>query len=252
MWSTRRRILYIVGTLLALVCIFTFLFRNTLFPTPLCNDGKKNGFETGIDCGGTCIRKCAGETIPIQVVWAKSFNTGSSTYDVALFLKNKNLDTAPYDLEYTLTLYDIGGNQLGTVNAKTFAPIGGEFPIILENVRTSSPLAKVTAVLKETTSFKVPLTTANPFSVKTTFDTTSRNRVYAYLTNGSSQSFLRFPVRIVLYDAEGNAIGVSETYIESSSPKETSKVVFTWNTPFKDAPALMRVYPVIDPFPGRK
>lgn len=58
-WALKRQIFYI-GILLLVIFIFGFLLiSSSLNRTPSCTDGRKNGDETGVDCGGGDARSRA-------------------------------------------------------------------------------------------------------------------------------------------------------------------------------------------------
>ena len=57
-WSGRRQ-LKIVGLLFLVSAIIAFsIIWPKINKPPTCFDGKKNGVETGIDCGGGCKLQC--------------------------------------------------------------------------------------------------------------------------------------------------------------------------------------------------
>ena len=72
-WAFWRRLYYGSGFFLvsALFCVGIYF---VFFAQPAtCFDGVMNGSETGIDCGGGCVRVCAADVAAPRVVWAKSF-----------------------------------------------------------------------------------------------------------------------------------------------------------------------------------
>ena len=65
-WGLKRQIFYVI-VLLLFVTVFAFII---LYPTfnkaPSCIDGKQNGNETGIDCGGSCANACLSQVSPLK------------------------------------------------------------------------------------------------------------------------------------------------------------------------------------------
>jgi hypothetical protein len=161
-WSTKRKVVYalVVGVISATVTIF--FLRDRLFPPPTCVDRKQNGYEVGVDCGGACALRCTQEVSPITVLWAKAISSGKGTYDIVGMVNNNNIDNASYEMGYTFTLYDGQGQILGTVSGSTTAPLGGKFPIIIQNFPLQEAPRSVLLALSDTPHYKVEESPTSP------------------------------------------------------------------------------------------
>ena len=73
-WAMRRRFIYGGSVLLVLTLVLGALFWDFLYSAPTCTDGKKNGDEKGIDCGGSCQILCTTDALTPVVIFAKVFN----------------------------------------------------------------------------------------------------------------------------------------------------------------------------------
>lgn len=249
-WSEKRKIMYAAAFLFVLISGGIFGFRKTLFPDPTCVDTKQNGYETGVDCGGECARKCIAEITPIHVDWARALPISSGVYDLVGFLSNHNSDSAPLTLTAVFNVYDQTGKPIYTKRVNTTPPAATDFPVIIQNVYFSSPPKTVTVTLEEGTWYRIPsrFESTQISTVQTRFENGDTPRVYATLRNLTRESFGKIPVRVVLYDITETAIGSGETILDGLNKEETKDVVFTWKEPFKEPPVLIRVYPILDAF----
>lgn len=252
-WAKRRKMMYAVGAFIALVFVALYVFRGAIFPQADCFDGKENGFETGVDCGGTCSLKCAQEVIPLSVSFARALPTSSDTYDFVALVSNKNIDNAPREIGYTFTAYNREGKELATVRGKTITPIDGDFPVVEQNVAlTETPFEVRAVVSSNVPHYKVLEKPATPTLrvTGTRYEAGTVPRVYATLTNTKRLEFRNLPVRVFLYDASGNVYAAGETVIPSLSKEGSQEVVFTWKNTLPVAPTRIRVFPILDPFLG--
>jgi hypothetical protein len=252
-WAKKRKIIYGTATTLAIILVLVYLFRATLFPTPTCFDNKQNNFETGIDCGGTCSLRCTQEVIPLSVSWSRALSTSSSTYDFAALISNKNIDNAPRQITYTFIAYDREGKEMKRVTGTTATPIDGDFPVIAQNIilpeRPTEVSAAITANVPHYTVLEKP---ASPTLriVGTRYEPGSIPRVYATISNTKRLLLRDVPVRVLLYDADGNVYAAGQTTIPTLNKESDQEVVFTWDRAFPFSPTKIRVFPILDPFLG--
>ena len=252
-WSIKRKLIYALAALFFITASSLYIFRDTVFPNPTCFDDKQNGFESGVDCGGTCSLRCKEDIIPLSVVWSRALPTSSTTYDFVALISNKNIDNAPRQIQYLFVAYDATGAEFYTEKGETRVPIDGDFPIVMQNVVLKKEPTEVTVRLQSSVPhYKVLEKPANPTLrlTGTRYEQGSIPRVYSTITNMKRLPFSDLPVRVVLYDAGGNAYGVGETVVPYLGKEETKELVFTWDQAFKEAPTKIRVFPILDPFLG--
>ena len=252
-WAKKRKILYGLVVLIVVILLGIYFFRDTLFPTPLCNDKKQNGYESGIDCGGVCSLRCSQDVIPLSISFARAVPSGPSSYDFIALVSDKNIDNAPQKIGYTFIAYDADGTELAQFSGITIVPIDGDFPIIEQNVRLTSAPYEVRAVLQSNVPHYKVLEKPTMPTLRvsgTRYEAGSVPRVYATLTNTKRIPFTNLPVRVLLYDADGNAYAGGQTIIPALGKEESKEIVFTWNGAFPTAPTRIRIFPILDPFLG--
>lgn len=250
-WSARRRFTYGLGFVVLLILFGLVYFRTALFPEPTCFDQKQNGYEGGVDCGGSCSIRCTSSIIPLSVSWARALPIGASTYDLAGLVANRNVDSAPRGLSYTFVVRDADGNVLTAIEGVTAVPINGDFPIVAKNVMLTGRPSSVELLLKDDVPYYAVFEQASNPTLRVTsmrYEEGTIPRLYATITNTRQLSFKDVPVRAVLYDELGNAFAVGQSVIRTLGKEGVEDVVFTWNEPFKTVPTKIRVYPILDPF----
>ncbi len=249
-WNTRRQIIYAVAVSVLAIASFLYIFRDTFFPTPTCFDKKQNGYESGIDCGGTCSLRCNDQVTPLSVKWSKSILSAPSTYDLVALVSNKNIDNASRALGYSFLIYNEKGSIIANVTGTTTAPVDGDFPIIKQSVRLPEAPKEVVLQLNDTSHFIVSEKPTSPtlITANTYFENGSIPRVYSTIINTKRVTISNLPVRAVLYDTNNNVFAVGETIIPFLDKEESKNISFTWDFPLTQAPVVINIYPIFDPF----
>lgn len=249
-WDTKRKVIYGLVTAVITLTALVFMLRDTLFPAPTCFDRVQNGYEGGIDCGGSCALTCTQDVNPLTVLWAKAVRSGKNIYDLVAVVSNANIDNASRELGYTFTLYDDKGEMFGSLSGSTTAPLDGKFPLIIQNLPLAKPPKNVTVTLNDTPHFKVNENPASP-TVRVLgkyYEAGSIPRVYATIANTKRLEINNLPVRVLLYDDSDNVYAVAQTVVPLITKEEVKEIIFTWNEPLPRAPSRIEVYPVFNPF----
>lgn len=249
-WSTKRKIIYALSAFICLGAIAVFIFQNILFPDPSCVDKKRNGFESGVDCGGICSLRCENEIIPLQALWSRVLPAGSSTYDIVGLVQNKNINNAPIKVPYTFNIYNTSGAVIKTIHGTTTVPVEDDAPIVIQNVPFSETPARSVLSLEKVNHYLAKEKVATPpiRTVRTRFENGAIPRLYASIQNVTQTPFASLPVSVILYDENQNAIGVGETVVQYLDKEEQKELVFTWNQEITGSVSKIRLYYELKPF----
>lgn len=249
-WDSRRKIIYACAVIVALATITVFVLRDRLFPSPTCFDKKQNGYESGIDCGGACSLQCTQAVDPLSVVFANAVHSGKGVYDLVAMINNNNIDNASQYLGYTFTLYDKDGMMFGSLSGSTTAPLGGKFPIIIQNLSLAKVPAHVVTTIIDGPHFKVKEIPSSPTVrvVSRSYEGGSIPRVYAKIMNTKRVEITDLPVRVLLFDDHDNVYAVAQTLVPLLAKEEVKDIIFTWNEPLPFPPTRIGVYPIFNPF----
>lgn len=249
-WATKRKIIYAVAAVIFTVSFAVYQARTIIFPDPTCFDKKQNGYETGVDCGGTCSLRCTSDISMVAVDWTRAIKVSGNVYDFAGMLSNKNINSAPMSISYVFTAFNKNGGIIKTITGDTIVLVSGSFPVIKQNIVLSEPPVKLLLKLNQEpyyATFENPTVSSiriNNFM----YEPGSITRMYVNIANTTRNVYLKLPIRMVAYDEYDNAIAVGENILPSLDKEEQKQVVFVWHSPFLVTPTKVRTYPIISPF----
>jgi hypothetical protein len=254
MWALKRQIIYL---LIVIVFIAGFGYL-TIYPyfnkAPTCTDGKQNGAETGVDCGGTCIRACVKEVDQISILWSRTFRVVPGRYNAVAYLENKNENTAVYKLKYRFRFADKDNVYIGKREGETYVPPKGRFAVF-------EPAIDLGNSIPVYTTFEF---TEVPIWVSVSKEQINQLKVFVSdikLENQNTEpklsavvknnSFYRIPevsFIVILYDALGNAVSASHTYLDVLQGEESSDLYFTWREPIESTIVSKEIIPIFNIF----
>jgi len=224
-----------------------------IFKKPTCTDGKQNGTEAGVDCGGSCSRMCEAEVADPVILWSRAFPVTGSIYNLVAYIENRNKNSAVFTAPYEFRIYDTDNKLLGRREGKTFIPPNQQF-VILES-RFDAGQSQIKSVSFE---FKTPLGWVKkeptlqtiPIRVSNIILDNNQNTptLTAIINNDSIYNLPEFDVFAVIYDSDQNAINASKTHKEQLLRGKSLPVVFTWPEALTAFPATKDVMVLINPF----
>lgn len=252
-WAASRRLQYLGGLFGVCLVILAIFLYPIIFKKPTCTDGKKNGTETGIDCGGTCSLICKQEVAEPYILWSRAFSVIGNNYNLVAYVENQNKDAAIKQVNYEFRAYDENNRLLGRRQGTTYIPPSKRFPIF--EPRFESGQSKIKSVTfeftspfvwekKENTIDSLPIYIDN-IKVSNTKDSPL---LEARMRNESVNNIPAFDAVAILYDKEGNAINASKTYKNGLPSGQSIPLFFTWPEPFADDPVTEDVVFLVNPF----
>ena len=209
-WSSRRKLSYATIVILVIVISIALLVFFFFYSAPTCFDGKRNGDELDIDCGGSCVRLCQSAFLPPRQEWggAKIEKLADGLYNVASYIVNPNVSGAAID-----------------VPAKAIF----EFTSPPDWFKSGDELGGLVVVDKKYEE------SANGSSLE------------IILENRTLYPYEDIRVGAVLYDAEGNVIGFSQTIVDEIPPKGREIAPFTWSINRDGRVTTIEVLPTVEP-----
>lgn len=252
-WAARRQAQYLLGIFGFLAIIAFIILYPILTKEATCTDGKKNGSEKGVDCGGLCQRICSSDAGEPVILWKRAFPVSNSVYNLVAFVENTNKAAAVASVSYEFRIYDTNNLLIGRRQGTTFIPPNQQFAVF--EPRFDAGKSEVRSVLFEFTSpfiwvKKEPTLQTLPIVIDNVLYGSDKENptLTARIKNESVHDLPLFDVIAILYDIDRNAINVSKTFKEELSSNETASLMFTWPQPFSSTPVTQDILLQINPF----
>lgn len=232
-WSGRRQVMYSgVGAVITFV-ILIFLYETFFTAAPTCFDGKQNGGETGIDCGGAaCSLICANDAHPPIVKWARAFKTSSNTYSAVAYVQNNNVGAGARNVAYSFQLFDDKNILVVERDGVTNLPPAQTAPIIESNINVGNRVVARTLFAftndPPATWSKVVPGTYPQLTISQPTHTDGYSKLSATLKNDTVADVKNVAVLAILYDSNDVAIETSKSVLPRIAGRSQEIVVFTW------------------------
>lgn len=247
-WAMQRRLIYFSGLILILLIIFGLPIYRSLNKEATCFDGKKNSNETGIDCGGSCLRVCADDIEDPIVLWTRSFKVKDGIYNSVVMIENSNVDLEASNVSYAFKLFD--DRNILVYERKGRANILSQkiFPIFEGSIFVGERVPSRTFFeFTGNIAWDTKIEESPKISVKnkTLLNEDTSPRIEAELKNESLIDIKDIEVIALVFDSKNNAIASSRTIVDVLEKDSTVDVIFTWPDPFKGKANKIEVIPKI-------
>lgn len=232
-WAFWRRVIYGIGFLLFFGSILGGIFFLYVYEPSTCFDNSENGSESGVDCGGRCVRICSVDTLPPLERWVRAFKSSESRYNIVAYVENKNPEAGVEELSYTMSLYDDAGlitERTGT----TPLPPNSLVPFFEGRVDTGPRTPTEARITYDTNPVWVPATLAGERyrTVRRSLTRADRDPVLsATLENESLADVRDVDIVATIFDVRGTALTASRTTVPSFRARSMEDIVFTWQAP---------------------
>jgi len=253
-WALKRQILYIAILVAFFVLVGFLIAYPSLNKAPTCTDGKQNGDETGVDCGGSCPKACVYQVDQISLDWARSFEVVPGRYNAVAYLENHNKNATIEKISYRFRFADKDNIYIGKREGSTYVPPSGNF-IVFE------PAVDMGSSVPVYTTFEF---TEDPVWIQVSKDKIDQLKVLvskinlqnedtsptlsATVTNTSLFQIPDLNIMVILHDAEGNIVSASRTYLDVLQGQESSQINFTWMEPFSEKVVSEEIIPIFNIF----
>lgn len=249
-WAFKRQIFYVV-ILIVFIAGFAFLIISPrLSKAPSCMDSKKNGAETGVDCGGICERACTAQVDELSVLWARSFRVVPGRYNAVAYLENHNKNAAVNKINYRFRFADANNIYIGKREGSTFIPPSGKIAVFEPgiDIGNSIPIYTTFEFTQMPQWIQVPPEKINQSQILISKillegEATSPKLSLA-VRNNSFFAVKDLNIIAILYDGNHNAVSASRTFIESLKEEEEKDASFTWPEPFSGTVVIKEIVPM--------
>ncbi len=253
-WAFKRQFFYVVVLILFLAVFGYLIAYPTINKAPSCVDNKKNGTETGIDCGGSCASACLSQVDDISILWARAFRVVPGHYNAVAYLENHNKNIAVNKITYRFRFADSNNVYIGKREGSTYVPPSGKFAVFEPSIGIGNSIPVYTTF--EFTQIPQWITVAeekiNQLQVLVSnislIDEGTSPRLSATIKNNSFFIIPQVSVIAILYDALGNAVSASRTSIDILKGEAIKDINFTWPEPFSTQIIAKEIIPMYNIF----
>lgn len=261
-WAEKRKLFYILLLLIFIFGFAYFIYSKYFSVAPTCFDGRKNGDELGVDCGGSCALYCPFQVTSPKVLWVRAFPISQNISHVVASIEHNNITSAARKVSYTIRLYGENNEVVIERKGNTFIGTVGKSAILETLIPTNGEnITRVTLNFDEPISWtKIPLALSQIvvnaerfFLEEYSYGIQNQRgtRLSSTIKNESLYSFSNFEAIAILYDRAGNAITTSKIIVPSIEAKGTREVVFTWPFSVQSRVERIEVIPRINPFEAK-
>ncbi len=249
----RRQVkkILVAGIYVLLWAIFLGALYALFGPAPAsCFDNKKNGTETGVDCGGSCKACLVDKLKNVEIKEVKFLPSGQGRVDLVGLVYNPNPSIGVKDLQYKFSIYDGSGNVLRVIDENTH---GDDIiftdsiyvwpqtirPIIVPNVSVNAAVARVALDVKVAQGgwALTPVVAPPQLFVRPApgFQIGKSSTAFAtyngLVSNGSNVEFELVNVDVVARNKSGQIVAVNRHVVRSLVPGQDRIAEMAWFSP---------------------
>lgn len=255
-WAEKRKLAYILGVLIVLSSISFVIIRSLTKVEATCMDSKKNGGESGVDCGGACNFYCANELAEPKVLWARTFSVTEGIVHAVAYIEHSYPTAAARNVRYNFKIYDDKNTLITEKNGSTFLGPMGRTAIVETLIKTSNlkPAIVRFSILPPIPWEKIPISFSQVVIDTSQYlleDFPSGSRLTSNIENKSRFDFKNLDLIAILYDKDGNAITASKSIVSELGPLGKKTVYFTWSYKISSRVERVEVIPRFNPFTSK-
>ncbi len=234
-WGRKRKVLYSVAAVFVVCAMLVGFYVLFFTQAPTCFDGKQDGGETGIDCGGPCSRICSNQAHNPTVLWSRAFLVASTTdggalYTATAYVQNANVGAGAKNVHYSFQLFDSSNTLILERTGVTDLPPVQTIPIVETGITVGTRIvARTLFSFSEVPTWNiVPAGTLPALALSNETLASDGTRLSATVTNNSLFSIKNLTAVGVLFDATNTALAASKSLVPSLPSHASKNIVFTW------------------------
>ncbi len=208
-----------------------FGLRKVTTTPPTCTDGKMNGEEEGIDCGlFACNNYCEPDLAAPTVSSTKLIKAGDRDYDFVAEIDNPHPDFGASEVVYELRLMGNDNSELLKRDGIFYILPGQTKFLILPFLTTETNVSSISLDIKSAKWQKIDSLEGMNLLVRNEKYTSSGNTgiVNAVIKNDSDFEFEVVDIDVLLYDFQGEIIGVNKTDIRTFLARSERSFQVVW------------------------
>ena len=245
-WASRRRSAYLSVVVIVALIIIVPIALSIFNKEPTCSDGKQNGQELGVDCGGICEKFCKIQISDPVLMWSRSFKVADGVYNSVAYIENPNFNSGVLKIPYTFKLFDDRNILIAERKGSTYISPDSVTPIFEGGISTGQRIpVKTIFEFDKFPDWYQSNDERGLLSVKDIILTgeDSSPRIDAVLSNSGVEAIKDIEVVAVAFDSKDNAVAVSSTFVDRLADRSSKNLVFTWPNKFDTKVSRIEMIP---------
>lgn len=254
-WSRRRRRIIFSSIVFALLILIGAPIFLLFYRAPNCFDGRRNGGETGIDCGGSCRLLCIAESLPlISRGDPRILELSEDLYEVVALIENPNVAASINNARYKIRLYTAKSIlPVKIIEGEIYIPKGDIFAIFEGPFELGRGVIPAKALIEWQTESLVwekntdpaPLLEVRELVFSRENDTP---RLSVILANNSLDDISNVDLTALIFDRTNSIFAASKTFVDVIPKNSEAPIIFNWPRPFSkeilNTEVLIKVLPI--------
>jgi hypothetical protein len=182
------------------------------------------------------------------VGWSRAHKVTPGVYNLLAYVENPNLEAAAPDVPYVFKAYDKDGVLVGDRKGKVTIAAHDVVPVFEPAFLAGERLpVRVTFEFTAAPVWQKSVEGLSPVSVTAQglIREEPSPRIDATIGNPGVSPVSDVEVVAIAFDADDNALGFSETYVDFIAGRGSEQVSFTWPEPFSGKVYRIEVVPLI-------
>jgi hypothetical protein len=225
----------IIAIYVTIFLVIAGLIAMAMQPEPRCDDGKKNGKETEVDCGGPVCGACKEELVgkDIVVKEAQVLFGGENRYDVVAEIHNPNGFFGGEKVHYTVEIYDNSKNVLAKRDSVTFILPNENKYIVEVGLDSMQQASGVNVTIDKVdwvkfTNFDSPQIFVRNQRFGLVQNTTDYAEAFGLVSNEGPYDFHDVTINVILLDERGVPIAANKTVQKTLDADSKREFRLTW------------------------
>ncbi len=230
-WRKRKKIIIAVfpAILLLLIIVIAIIAGQ---PAPTCFDGKKNGGEEGIDCGGSCASCGVKYAAPLEIVSSDILSVGANASELAIKVRNSNADYGAH-FSYQINVISLLGAKVDSYSGESFVlPHSEKYLIEPQVAFKAADLSRVEVNIIKTDWSAINKSSFDLFEI---YDKKARVleatesgylEVSGKISNKISHDFPAVDLTFIVYSKTGRLLYAAKTEISNLKANEIKNFVY--------------------------
>ena len=197
-----------------------------------CYDGKQNQKEEGVDCGGPCAVECN----KIDILSVKYIYIKDGFYSTVAEVRNLDQNQGADNIPYVFELLNSAGKVVGKKNGSTFILPNQKKYIVEPRLESSQNVSRARLSFRDSAvswqrvdeKFQSPFLVIRDKEYRLLVGEPGYSQATGVVINKSNIGFDVVEAKVVLFDTEGEIIGVNSTEINTLIPEQERYFETTW------------------------